>query len=245
MQNHILCNAICSVHVAYSSNLLVNTLIAAKRWFAFQRKRQSALRTRPTLLVRQVPQDKHLISHQLTMSFQGARVGEASSSDYRVAVFGAGGVGKSSIVQRFVKGTFSENYVPTIEDTYRQVSAVYSRVAPELKINLSLFFVFVFLTPPFETCSKRDAVVFLPCGSLSAQNYLTVNSYKISRIGLRSNLKVGWVKTFVWLTSSMIETLSRLQLIKTLVLHRHPVPGKLRLLSSTVLLWSPTVSPSV
>lgn len=46
---------------------------------------------------------------------------EASSSDYRVAVFGAGGVGKSSLTLRFVKGTFSENYVPTIEDTYRQV----------------------------------------------------------------------------------------------------------------------------
>ncbi|VDD80651.1 unnamed protein product [Mesocestoides corti] len=42
-------------------------------------------------------------------------------NDYRVAVFGASGVGKSSLVLRFVKDTFREAYVPTIEDTFRQV----------------------------------------------------------------------------------------------------------------------------
>ena len=44
------------------------------------------------------------------------------SNDYRVVVFGAGGVGKTSLVLRFIKDEFRDSYVPTIEDTYRKVS---------------------------------------------------------------------------------------------------------------------------
>ena len=52
------------------------------------------------------------------------------SNDYRVVVFGAGGVGKSSLVLRFVRGTFRDTYVPTIEDTYRQVISCNKQVRP-------------------------------------------------------------------------------------------------------------------
>jgi len=65
------------------------------------------------------------------------------SNDYRVVVFGAGGVGKSSLVLRFVRGTFRDTYVPTIEDTYRQVISCNKQVcccsSRRVSFNQSIF----------------------------------------------------------------------------------------------------------
>jgi len=62
------------------------------------------------------------------------------SNDYRVVVFGAGGVGKSSLVLRFVRGTFRDTYVPTIEDTYRQVISCNKQVGSSLSVSHQVSF---------------------------------------------------------------------------------------------------------
>ena len=41
-------------------------------------------------------------------------------SFFRIVVLGAGGVGKTSLVSRFVKGDFSEQYTPTVEGFYEK-----------------------------------------------------------------------------------------------------------------------------
>lgn len=64
------------------------------------------------------------------------------SNDYRVVVFGAGGVGKSSLVLRFVKGTFRESYIPTVEDTYRQVCCVELKKKQRKENNVKGFLLF-------------------------------------------------------------------------------------------------------
>ncbi|KAK2946322.1 putative GTP-binding protein Di-Ras2 [Blattamonas nauphoetae] len=40
--------------------------------------------------------------------------------DYKIAVLGTGAVGKSSIVVRYIRDTFTESYDPTVEDSYQK-----------------------------------------------------------------------------------------------------------------------------
>ena len=44
--------------------------------------------------------------------------------EYKVAILGAGGVGKSALTLRIISGTFTPNYTPTIEDYYRHETNV-------------------------------------------------------------------------------------------------------------------------
>jgi len=47
-----------------------------------------------------------------------------SDSEPRVVVLGAGGIGKSCLSIRFIKGTYEENYDPTIEEAYEKIMTI-------------------------------------------------------------------------------------------------------------------------
>lgn len=47
--------------------------------------------------------------------------------EYKVAILGAGGVGKSALTSQYVQGVFLEEYDPTIEDSYRKQTVLDDR----------------------------------------------------------------------------------------------------------------------
>lgn len=59
-----------------------------------------------------------------------------------IVVVGSGGSGKSALCIRYVNGTFTERYDPTIEDTYRkqaEVSVLWvSRVDTSMRLRMFL-----------------------------------------------------------------------------------------------------------
>ena len=89
---------------------------------------------------------------------QGFAVGRINS--YKLAVFGSGAVGKSSLINRFINEDFSGDYVPTVEDVHQHFLHLNNRLfnltiidtagthdfpaMKELSINESSAFILVF-----------------------------------------------------------------------------------------------------
>jgi hypothetical protein len=77
---------------------------------------------------------KHdVLPRSLTLSSLSGRQGHDPYGELRIGVYGDGGVGKSSLVLRFIADQFIEDYDPTIEDSYRaQMLIVETKTLPKL-----------------------------------------------------------------------------------------------------------------
>lgn len=78
------------------------------------------------------------------------RASVVSPHAYRIAIFGAGGVGKSTITIQFINDHFVEDYDPTIEDEYgKQVTVDDSVPAGQAEFSVMRdswikYFIFVY-----------------------------------------------------------------------------------------------------
>jgi small GTP-binding protein len=56
-----------------------------------------------------------------------SKLEEPTHREYKLVVFGTGGVGKSALTCQYVQGLFLQKYDPTIEDAYRKVTSIEGR----------------------------------------------------------------------------------------------------------------------
>ncbi|MHA2036497.1 MAG: Rab family GTPase [Promethearchaeota archaeon] len=86
---------------------------------------------------------------------------EAKKFGFKITVIGAGGVGKTSLIKKFTKGTFDTNYVKTIGAQFSE----YEKEIGRDKIRLILWDIagqddFHFLRPSFYEESRAAIIVF-------------------------------------------------------------------------------------
>lgn len=59
-----------------------------------------------------------------------------SDSNYKIAVLGAGAVGKSSVTIRYLHGNFTEDYSPTLQEVFRKTDYIDGNPANLGKLTL-------------------------------------------------------------------------------------------------------------
>ena len=91
----------------------------------------------------------------------------------KVTVIGDGGVGKTSLIQRFIHGTFQKDYIKTIG---AQISNY--KVEKEGRRTELLFWDFHFLRPSFYKASKAAIIVYsLEENSLGTRSFEHIRNW--------------------------------------------------------------------
>ena len=78
-------------------------------------------------------------------------------------MFGLGGVGKTSLIHRFLFGKFDSAYTATIEDDYRQVITYNNHIVDVTVLDTAVrypFFVYSYEVLTKSTCVKNHGIGF-------------------------------------------------------------------------------------